>query len=385
MSRQLIAMSEDRNKYAWIGVGLAFLFWILETAIHYFLIERDTFAVHLFPPDPHELWKRILVVGLLIVFGIYVQRGVNARQRAEQDLVVSEARYRTLIEEALNPVFLVDGNGRFVKYNRAALEFFECDAEHLQRTNCRGLLGLDPLDPGETGPPLDLGDGELDIEVGGGTKTMLLNVVALTTSSDEPLFVAIGQDITERNAFESGLALALAELEQIFYTASSAMRLIDRDFKVLMVNRTFTKLSGIPAEQAVGTSNDAFAKVWESITAWPDATTMIMKDASVFEVQGPLPAGEPSTRSKYFNLGTHQAAGLGGHLRPDLFSSIYAIAIEGKDGAATRGVVFHGPSGESVFSVYIAAEGSTPSPEALAKFEATMALIKSLPRVCGGS
>jgi len=143
--------------------------------------------------------------------------------------------------------------------------------------------------------------------------------------------------------------------------------------------------SGLPAEQAVGTSKDGFAKVWESITSWTEATTMIIKDGSVFEVQGPLPPGEPSTRSKYFNLGTHQGAGLGGHVRPDLLSSIYPIAVAGEGGAATRGVVFHGPSGESVFSVYVSAEGSQPSAEDLVKFEATMALIKSVPRVCGGS
>ena len=122
------------------------------------------------------------------------------------------------------------------------------------------MFGLAPLEPGASEPPLPLGEGEFQIEIGDLTKALLLNVAPLTTSAESPLFVAIGQDFTERNEFEANLALAHAELKQIFYTASSAMRLIDRDSKVLMVNRTFAELTGIPEEQAVGAACfDSFA------------------------------------------------------------------------------------------------------------------------------
>ena len=59
-------------------------------------------------------------------------------------------------------------------------------------------------------------------------------------------------------------------------------------------------LSALPEQQAVGTAGTAFREVWESLRAWPDAVTVIIKADQVFEVHGKVPAGEPSKVSKYF-------------------------------------------------------------------------------------
>lgn len=138
--------------------------------------------------------------------------------------------------------------------------------------------------------------------------------------------------------------------------------------------------SALPAGQAYGVAASHFPAVWKSIEQWDDAVTLIIRDADVFEIFGPVGAGKPSERSKFFNL-TREGPGLAGHLRPDLYSAIYVLSIPGK-GGGLRGVSFLSAEGEAVFGVYVPGEGKPASASVVRQFEATEALIRSLPAVC---
>ncbi len=141
-------------------------------------------------------------------------------------------------------------------------------------------------------------------------------------------------------------------------------------------------LSGLGAQRAVGVAGAEFVKVWASLDEWPEAVTMIVKDSHVFEIHSDVPSGEPSKRSKFFNL-AHAGQPLGGHLRPDLVSAIYAIDLVGGEGPV-RGLVFLGTDGASSFSVFVPpAEGEDkpPSPSN-AHFDKTRALLAAMPQLC---
>jgi len=138
--------------------------------------------------------------------------------------------------------------------------------------------------------------------------------------------------------------------------------------------------SALPHEQTHGVSAIHFQTIWKSIETWSDATTFIIKGPNLFEIQGPVGRGEPSTRSKFFNL-HREGPGLAGHLRPDLYASIYLLEIPGAS-TTLRGIVFFDQFGDAVFSVYVPGEG-VPAPEAVVtQFKATSALILALPRLC---
>jgi putative heme iron utilization protein len=136
-------------------------------------------------------------------------------------------------------------------------------------------------------------------------------------------------------------------------------------------------------EQAVGVSGASFPQVWGSLNGWGESMILITKGGNVFEVTSKVPPGEPSKRSKYFNL-KGSGAGLSGHLRPDLITAIYGFALPTKDGA-TRGVMFFGENADSVYGVFVASEGRQPSADEMAKFQATWDLLKSLPALCAGA
>lgn len=138
--------------------------------------------------------------------------------------------------------------------------------------------------------------------------------------------------------------------------------------------------SALPAAQAYGVEATHFQTVWKSLETWDNSVFVVMKGGNVFETYGKVFAGEPSKRSNFFNL-HGDGAGMSGHLRPDLLSSIYVIALPGKD-SVMRGVVFYDTAGEASFAVYVPGEGSKPSDALVAQFEATAAEIRALPGVC---
>ena len=140
-------------------------------------------------------------------------------------------------------------------------------------------------------------------------------------------------------------------------------------------------VSALPAEQAYGVAATHFQTVWKSLETWDQAVFVVMKGGNVFETYGKVFAGEPSKRSNFFNL-HGEGAGMSGHLRPDLLSSIYVIALPGKD-SVMRGVMFYDAAGEAAFGVYIPGEGAAPPASLVKQFEATAEEIRTLPSICG--
>lgn len=139
--------------------------------------------------------------------------------------------------------------------------------------------------------------------------------------------------------------------------------------------------SALPPDRALGIAGAHFPTVWNSLIEWQKATLIVIKGGHVFEVHGPVHKGEPSQKSKFFNLDS-EGAGASGHLRPDLVRSMYALSLPRKDGGSILGVAFYDASGDSAFGVYIPGEGGPVSDAAKAQFKKTWDQIAALPRYC---
>lgn len=140
--------------------------------------------------------------------------------------------------------------------------------------------------------------------------------------------------------------------------------------------------SVLPAERGHGVAAANFQAIWKSLQTWESATLVVMKSGNVFETRGRIFPGEPSTRSKYFNL-HGQGPGVSGHLRPDLLSAIYVVQLPSRE-ATVRGVLFYDENGEAAFAVYAAGEEGEPPASLIKQYEATAAEIRKLPVVCAG-
>lgn len=138
--------------------------------------------------------------------------------------------------------------------------------------------------------------------------------------------------------------------------------------------------SGLPPEQAASAPAKDFAEIWEAMMRWKEATFLIMKGPNVFEVLSGIGKIERSKTSAYTNI--EYVHPMRGHLRPDLYESIYAVSLPGKDGEAARGILFYDAEGTSVFGVFMSGDISPPASE-LAKFDEVMKLVRSKTPVCG--
>jgi len=96
------------TRLIWIGIGLSVLSWIFESAAHV-LIFRDTgFIYQLYHPHPHELWMRLTIVIMFVAFGIYAQRIVSARRRAEEAARLAHAELTQIFDTAADGMRVID-------------------------------------------------------------------------------------------------------------------------------------------------------------------------------------------------------------------------------------------------------------------------------------
>ena len=76
-----------------IGIFLAFLYWGLEALLNFLSPEEINIYRQLFGPNVSELWLRLIVLCLFLIFGSHVQYTIDKRKTAEQALLDS---YRKL-------------------------------------------------------------------------------------------------------------------------------------------------------------------------------------------------------------------------------------------------------------------------------------------------
>jgi PAS domain S-box-containing protein len=64
----------DTSRILWVGISIALIFWIVESIIHVYIFDKGNLISHIFTLDLHEIWMRLLVSSILIIFSVYMQR-----------------------------------------------------------------------------------------------------------------------------------------------------------------------------------------------------------------------------------------------------------------------------------------------------------------------
>ncbi len=113
------------------------------------------------------------------------------------------------------------------------------------------------------------------------------------------------------------------------------------------------------------------------MNTWAPVTFLIMKGANVFEIASGVGPGKASETSDYFNVAYEQP--LRGHLHPDLYASITAVALPAEGDTVSRGILFYDQDGASVFGAFMTGEGGDAE---IAKFDAVVELITARAPVC---
>ena len=101
----------------WVGVGISLLYWFLESWLHVVIFKEGVLISHIFTPDPHELWKRFLVISLLIFFSFYAQRSINIRHRTENALALALGEMDQIFQTASVGMRVIDRNFNILKHS----------------------------------------------------------------------------------------------------------------------------------------------------------------------------------------------------------------------------------------------------------------------------
>jgi HD-GYP domain-containing protein (c-di-GMP phosphodiesterase class II) len=99
-----------------VGIFLAFLYWGLESFLNVFSPEEVNIYRQLFGPNVSEMWMRLIVLCLFLIFGSHVQYTINKRKEAEKDLLDSyrklqNARMTTILGLAKLAEYRDEGTG----------------------------------------------------------------------------------------------------------------------------------------------------------------------------------------------------------------------------------------------------------------------------------
>lgn len=81
-------MSKRKPKYLLLGLGLAVLYWLFDSSVHYLAFHDQ--HLELLPSDINELWMRSLVVFLIASFGVYTEFSVRRLQRLSTEKAILE-------------------------------------------------------------------------------------------------------------------------------------------------------------------------------------------------------------------------------------------------------------------------------------------------------
>ena len=242
------------QNFIWIGIGLGLLYWLLESWIHVIFFQQGTLIAQIVNPDPHETWKRVLVITLLIVFSLYAQYSITMRRRTEATLHEREQELTGILENNPAGIILVDSDTRKVSWtNTNAAKMVGSSKQAIEGHLCHKHLC--PADKGNC-PVLDLGktidQSERVLLTAEGEDLPILKSVTHVKYNGKDHLLEAFFDLTDRKKMERDLQLAHAELDQIFQTASVGMRVVDRNFAVLKINKTFENMTGVNEANAVG-------------------------------------------------------------------------------------------------------------------------------------
>jgi PAS domain S-box-containing protein len=222
-----------------------------------------------------------------------VVRDITAEQEAQASLAATETRYRELFSRIPTPL-LLHRSGQVIDANPAALALFG-------QPDLRSLASIDLLGCYESGDSRERARRRIDLLHGQPLGTALpvtdfklllapdrrVAVRATSVRVDAeggPATLAIYVDDTERLAAEEAVRRSEAMLSHLVATSPDLITLTDVSTgRYAMVNRSFERISGWTAAEAVGRTAGELG-VWGSEAARDDFVQLIRREGSISDL-----------------------------------------------------------------------------------------------------
>ena len=194
------------------GIFLGALYWALESLLNVFSPEEISFYQEIFGSNISEVWPRLIVFCLFLMFGSHVQFTINERKKAVEALKASEEKYRTILESIEEGYYEVDIEGYFVFGNDALGKILGVPKIDLRFMNFWDFMDEENagrvyetfLECRRTGKPVKAFDCEFNID--GAILYIEASVALLRDSTGRPIgYRGVLRDRTEKKKMEMDL------------------------------------------------------------------------------------------------------------------------------------------------------------------------------------
>ena len=260
MNRKTLTARSITEQLAWIGIGLAMIFWVAESAIHVYIFQEGEFIQQLSQPAAHEIWMRLFVIAMFIAFGVYAQAIVNLRRQAEQESDLARAELNQIFQTAADGMRVIDKDFRVLRANETFLRMSGVDESRTVGEKCydvfRGQVCHTP------GCPLTrIMGGEERVEYDAekerndGKKVPCIVTATPFRKSDKELIGIVEdfKDISERKEAEEALKESEERLKTILDSIQTGVVVIDPETHTIIdVNPIAEKMIGVSRDQIVG-------------------------------------------------------------------------------------------------------------------------------------
>jgi PAS domain S-box-containing protein len=104
-------------------IFIAIIYWVLDSILNIFFSNKFNLIAELIGPDLYDIYLRVIVLCLFILFGSHAQSIINKLKEAKQKLNESDELWRSLIATAPDMIIAVDQKGiiRFINQNISKL------------------------------------------------------------------------------------------------------------------------------------------------------------------------------------------------------------------------------------------------------------------------
>ncbi len=228
-----------------------------------FTKNRDRLTIEISTRLIHENGKPAGIQG--------IARNITERQRAEQALRESEAKFRAVAETALTAIFIYQTD-RFQYVNAATETISGYSRDELMRLTLWDIVHPDFRELVQSRSSARLrGENvpsryEIKIVNKAGEARWVDVTFQRIEFDGRPAVLGTALDTSERKQVEETLHVQKAYLEQLFESAPEAIVLLDNDARVLRANQEFTRMFGYTAEEIVGTGVDTLIVPPEQIS-----------------------------------------------------------------------------------------------------------------------
>jgi two-component system sensor kinase FixL len=248
-------------KLVWLGVIFGLALYFVDAVVDVFIFHNGVLSDQLLRPAAHELWMRLSILIIAVVFGLYAHILFRREQKSAAQARTAEAFLTSIIDNLPGMLFIKDAKElRFLRINpvgekllglsRAELigkndyDFFPQTQADFFTAKDREVLA--------SGKEVDIPEEEINtMELG--KRWLHTRKVPILDEAGQPAFLlGISYDVTEAKLGEMARQETEVRFQTLFDFASEYIFVIDPESRILQTNCYAVVQSGYKKDEFIG-------------------------------------------------------------------------------------------------------------------------------------